>query len=103
MEVFDFVDPLFHEIVVPAASLEKLAEGFRWLEGTLWFADLKCLLFSDIHNDLVMCWTEASGVEVFRRPSNFENGHMRDREGRLILCSHHDRCVTRTEKKYNIE
>ena len=26
--------------------LEKLADGFRWLEGPAWFADLQCLLFS---------------------------------------------------------
>lgn len=97
MQALDFVDSRFHELVVPTASLEKLAEGFRWLEGPVWFADLKCLLFSDIPNDWVMCWTETGGVEVFRQPSNFENGHTRDREGQLISCSHHDRCVTRTE------
>ncbi len=34
---------------------------------------------------------------MFRQPSNFANGHTRDREGRLIGCSHHGRCITRTE------
>jgi gluconolactonase len=36
-------------------------------------------------------------VSVFRAPCRFENGHTRDREGRLISCSHHDRCISRTE------
>jgi sugar lactone lactonase YvrE len=79
------------------APLEKLADGFRWTEGPVWFADLKLLLFSDVPNDRVMRWSERGGVEVFREPSNFENGHTRDREGRLISCSHGDRCVHRTE------
>jgi gluconolactonase len=34
---------------------------------------------------------------VFRRPSGFANGHTRDRQGRLIGCSHQRRCLTRTE------
>jgi gluconolactonase len=64
------------------APLEKLADGFRWTEGPVWFADLWLLLFSDRPNDRAMRWNERGGVEVFREPSNFENGHTRDREGR---------------------
>ncbi len=30
-------------------------------------------------------------------PAGFANGHARDRQGRLIGCSHHHRCITRTE------
>ncbi len=97
MEPFVFTDPRFREFVLPNAPLEKLAEGFRWLEGPVWFADHHCLLFSDIPNNRVMRWSEAGGVSTFREPSNFENGHTRDREGRLISCSHRARCITRTE------
>jgi gluconolactonase len=97
MDGFEIIDPRFHDIVLPNAPLEKLAEGFRWMEGPVWFADLECLLFSDIPSDRVMRWTEVGGVEVFRQPSSFENGHTRDRQGRLISCSHRGRCITRTE------
>jgi len=97
MDGFEIIDPRFHEMVLPIATLEKLAEGFRWMEGPVWFADLECLLFSDIPSNRVMRWTEVGGAEVFRQPSNFENGHTRDREGRLISCSHRGRCITRTE------
>jgi gluconolactonase len=97
MDDFEIIDRRFKEFVLPNAPLEMLASGFRWLEGPVWFADLKCLLFSDIPNDRVMRWTETGGVEVFRQPSNFENGHTRDRQGRLISCSHRGRGVTRTE------
>ena len=33
----------------------------------------------------------------FARPSDFANGHARDNQGRLLTCSHHGRCITRTE------
>jgi gluconolactonase len=44
-----------------------------------------------------MRWTQDGGLSVFRRPSGFANGHTRDRQGRLIGCSHQHRCITRTE------
>jgi gluconolactonase len=89
-------DDRFAAMVLPNANLEKLADGFRWLEGPVWFADHECLLFSDIPNDRVMRWSEA-GVSTFRQPSGFANGHARDRQGRLISCSHRNRSITRTE------
>jgi gluconolactonase len=97
MTAFEIVDPRFHAMVLPNAPLEKLAEGFRWLEGPVWFADHDCLLFSDLPNDRVLRWTDTGGVSLFRQPSHFENGHTRDREGRLVSCCHRTRCITRTE------
>jgi gluconolactonase len=97
MNGFDVVDPRFERLVLANAPLEKLADGFRWTEGPVWFGDLRLLLFSDLPNDRVMRWSERGGLEVFREPSNFENGHTRDLKGRLISCSHGDRCVRRTE------
>jgi gluconolactonase len=98
MSDFEIIDPRFREIALGNASLEKLADGFRWLEGPVWFADMQCLLFSDIPNDRVMRWTESGGVSVFRQPSQFANGHTRDREGRLIGCLHGARSIVRTER-----
>ncbi len=97
MDEFEIIDKRFKSYVLFNAPLEKLADGFRWLEGPVWFADMRCLLFSDIPNDRIMRWSEAGGVEVFRQPAGFPNGQTRDRQGRLITCSHHDRCVLRTE------
>ncbi len=84
-------------MVLPNAPLEKLGEGYRWLEGPVWFADHDCLYVSDIPNDRILRWSEHGGVTVFRRPAGFANGHARDRQGRLLGCSQHDRCITRTE------
>lgn len=44
-----------------------------------------------------MRWTEASGISVFRQPSEFSNGNTRDRQGRLVTCHHGLRALTRTE------
>ncbi len=90
------LDP-FRAMVLTNAPIEVLGEGFRWLEGPVWFADHDCLYVSDIPNDRVLRWTQDGGVSVFRRPSGFANGHARDREGRLIGCSHQNRCITRLE------
>jgi gluconolactonase len=54
-------------------------------------------LVSDLPNDRILRWTESGGISVFRQPAGFANGHTRDREGRLIGCSHQDRCIKRTE------
>ncbi len=97
MDVFDIHDPLFRHLVLPNAPLIKLGEGFAWLEGPVWFADQNCLLVSDLPDDRILRWSEGAGISVFRQPSGFANGHTRDQQGRLLGCSHRDRCITRTE------
>jgi gluconolactonase len=97
MDGFEILDERFRSYVLPNAPLVKLAEGFAWLEGPVWFADQDCLLVSDLPNDRIMRWTPDGGISVFRKPSGFANGHTRDRQGRLIGCSHQQRCITRTE------
>ncbi len=97
MQGFQIIDPRFKSYVLPNAPLQTLGEGYRWLEGPVWFADADCLLVSDLPNDRILRWSESGGVSVFRQPSHFANGHTRDRQGRLIGCSHHGRSITRTE------
>ena len=64
----------------------------------MYFGDGRYLLWSDIPNNRILKWEEETGaVSIYRKPSNFANGHTRDRQGRLIGCSHGGRCVTRTE------
>jgi gluconolactonase len=97
MSDFEIIDDRFRALVLPNAQLETLSEGYRWLEGPVWFADHECLYFSDIPNDRILRWSERGGVCLFRCPSGFANGHARDAQGRLIGCSHRNRCITRTE------
>ena len=80
------------------AAIERIATGFRWAEGPVFFRDGGYLLWSDIPNNRIMRWLEEDGhVSVFRNPSNFSNGNTRDRQGRLVTCEHDARRVTRTE------
>jgi gluconolactonase len=65
MDGFEIIDRRFRRFVLPNAPLERLADGFRWLEGPVWFADMRCLLVSDIPNDRIMRWTQTGGVEVY--------------------------------------
>jgi gluconolactonase len=92
------VDPAFAKYRVNSAAVERLATGFRWCEGPVWFGDARCLLWSDIPNNRIMRWDEETGgVSVFRKPSSYANGNTRDRQGRLVTCEHDTRRVTRTE------
>ena len=90
-------DPIFDQYVLPNAPLEELAGGFRWLEGLVWMGDANCLLFEDLPRNRTMRYIENAGVSVYREPSHYANGQCRDRQGRLITCSHRDRCLYRTE------
>ena len=93
----EIVDPRFRAFVLGNAALETLITGCRWLEGPVWFADQQQLLVSDVPNDRILRWSATGGSSVFREPAGFANGHTRDREGRLIGCSHGRRAIVRTE------
>jgi gluconolactonase len=94
--IYEIHDDRFRHLIVPSAGLEELYSDCRWAEGPVWFADLNCLIWSDIPNDRMLRWADGT-VSVFRASSSFSNGNTRDREGRLISCEHGSRCVTRTE------
>jgi gluconolactonase len=94
----EILDPRFAAYRLGSAVVERIWTGGRWTEGPVWFGDGRFLLWSDIPNNRVLRWCEESGeVSVFRSPSNYCNGHTRDRQGRLITCEHGTRQVTRTE------
>src|SRR3978361_227163 len=92
------VDQRFEKYWLKLSAIERIATGLRWAEGPVWFGDGRYLLCSDIPNNRILKWEEETGaVSVFRKPSNFANGHTRDRQGRLVTCEHGGRRVTRTE------
>ncbi len=97
MDGFEICNPRFARYILANARLEELATGFRWVEGPVWMGDADCLLFQDLPNNRTMRWIEGLGASVHRAPSNYANGQTRDRQGRLIACSHRGRCLYRTE------
>ncbi len=83
-------------IVQEGAAVEKIAGGFQFTEGPVWYQS-GFLLFSDIPANILYKWTPGNGAPVvFRKPTNHTNGNTLDLEGRLISCEHDGR-VSRTE------
>lgn len=98
--VFEVLDDRFGRYVMGNVHMDVLVKdyGIRWAEGPVWFGDGRFLLWSDIPNNRILRWDETDGsVSVFRNPSNYTNGHTRDRQGRLVSCEHGGRRVSRTE------
>jgi gluconolactonase len=92
------LDPSFARYRIAQTSVERLYTGARWSEGPVWMGDWRCVLWSDIPNNRILRWDEATGrTSVYRQPSNNSNGHARDRQGRLVSCEHNGRRITRTE------
>jgi gluconolactonase len=103
------LDPLFDKLIPTDARIIKVAEPFQWAEGPVWVAAKGCLLFSDIPNNVINQYTPGQGVKPYLKPSGYtgstprggepgSNGLMLDSQGRLCLCEHGDRRVTRIEK-----
>ena len=101
-------DARLDKLVPQGGRIEKLADGFKWAEGPVWIAD-GFLLFSDIPNNRIVKWAEGRGAHTWLAPSGYtgrrprggepgSNGLMLDREGRLLICEHGNRRVTRLEK-----
>ena len=90
-------DDRFRALTHPMSRLEKIAEGFTWTEGPVWFGDRAALLFSDIPSRRIMMWSEVTGVTLYRGESQFNNANTRDHQGRLVGCRHGTRDVVRTE------
>ncbi len=73
---------------------ELIASGFDFTEGPAWHPD-GFLLFSDIPANRIFQWSEMDGTSVFLEPSGASNGLAFDHDGRLILCQHDTRALSR--------
>jgi gluconolactonase len=85
-------------IISENSKVEKVASGFKFVEGPVWNGSKGFLLFSDIPADRIYKWSQQKGVEAFREPSGNSNGLTYDKAGRLIICEHGNRRVSRIEK-----
>jgi gluconolactonase len=80
-----------------AGQVQKVAEGFQFVEGPLW-KDGVGLLFSDINGNTIYRWSQDSGVAVYLRPSGGSNGLAFDLQGRLLAALQGNRQVVRIEQ-----
>ena len=91
------------------ARVEKLADGFQFCEGPVWSPE-GALLFSDPNTNVIYRWTPDGRVDVFKSKSGDDgadlgrlhqpgsNGLTFDPQGRLTICEHGNRRVTRVER-----
>lgn len=103
------VDERFDAIVPADAEIEKLADGFTWVEGPVWNRMEKALLFSDVARNQIWKWKSGKPGTVFLTYSGYtgkepfagkepgSNGLSFDAEGRLVFCRHGDRNISRLE------
>src|SRR5260370_22005366 len=102
-------DARFDQLIPKNAVIEKLADGMDWTEGPVWVPDGKFLLYSDIPKNLIWKWKEGEGKSVYMTPASYtgmkrrvgepgSNGLTLDSDGRLVLCEHGDRRITRLAK-----
>jgi gluconolactonase len=108
------LDPRFNRLIPRDAKLERIADGFTWVEGPVWHKQGGYLLFSDIPANAVYKWKPGEGVSLFVKKSGYSgttpfagkepgsNGLTLDAQGRLVLCRHGDRQIGRLESNGTI-
>ncbi len=108
------MDSRFDRLVPRDAKLEKITDGFTWVEGPVWRKQGGYLLFSDIPANAVYKWKEGEGTSLYLKSSGYSgttpfsgkepgsNGLTFDAQGRLVLCRHGDRQIGRLESNGSI-
>lgn len=103
----DRLDPSIDNIVPANAALERVATGFKWVEGPVWVGD--SLYFAEIPSNSIRKWTPGAGVSIFLQPSGYQgtapyggpepgsNGMTLDAQHRLTVAGHAQRDVYRFE------
>jgi gluconolactonase len=104
----DRLDAAAVDRIIPKnARLERVATGFKWVEGPVWVKGR--LFFAEIPSDSIRVWTPGGGVMVFQQPSGYlgkapyggpesgSNGMTLDARGRLTVAGHAQRDVYRFE------
>ena len=95
------------DAIVPADyTIEKLDDGFVFIEGPVWVEDPGYLLFSDVRGDTIYKWAPGAKSEPFLTPVYTgpppeeprgigPNGLTVDGEGNLIISEHGNRRIAR--------
>ena len=94
--------PELERIVSIDQEIEQLGDGFGLAEGPVWWKEGGYLLFSEIPSSSRMKWAPGEGLSVFRDQTNGGNGQTRDPQGRLVVCEHETRRVTRIDSDGSI-
>ncbi len=72
-------------VVAEGAKLEKLAGGFKFVEGPAVDAEGN-IFFTDIFNNRIHKWSLDGKLSTFRENSGAANGLFFDKDGKLLAC-----------------
>jgi gluconolactonase len=101
-------DGRFDKLIAPDAVMEKITDGHDWTEGPVWVPGKPgFLLFSDIPRNSIYKWQDGE-ESLFLKLAGYTgdrtdlkepgtNGLILGRDGKLYLCEHGDRRVTRLD------
>jgi gluconolactonase len=102
------LSPEIYQVVPDAATLERVATGFKWVEGPVWVQP-GYLLFAEIPSNSIRKWSPEQGLSIFLKPSGYQgqasyggpepgsNGMTTDTRGRLTVAGHAQRDIYRFE------
>ncbi|PUE06734.1 gluconolactonase [Limnohabitans sp. T6-5] len=96
MNSLQVIDTRLAPVAQGAGALECLCSGAIWSEGPVWLPQSDELIWSDIPNNRILAWQAGPGMRVWREEAEFTNGHVLDRDGSLLHCSHGLRAIIRT-------
>ena len=108
------LDPELDDLLAPDAVIEKIADGFRFVEGPAWIPEGEgFLLFSDIPANTIFKWTPDGTVTEFLSPvyaGEFEDGRLvgsngitQDSEGRVVFTEHFNGRISRVDSSGTVE
>ena len=105
------VQPELNNLIDPNTKVEKLAEGFQFIEGPVWHPG-GYLLFSDPNANVIYKYSPITkNVEVYITKSGYtgtdigkihqpgSNGLTLDQNGQLYVCQHGNRQIIKHERK----
>jgi gluconolactonase len=107
------LDPAMDALVPTSAKIEKLAGGFGFTEGPVWFPE-GYLWFSDVTGNVVRQWGPDGKITEILRPGGGENktappgsfigpnGMIHGKDGIILLCQHTNRQIVQVAKDHSV-
>lgn len=104
------LDPALDALVPAAAKIEKVAGGFQFTEGPLWFKETGNVWFSDVQGNVTRQLAPDGAVTEILRPGGYDgkdapegafigpNGMTFDKDGNVLICQHGNRRIARRNK-----
>lgn len=104
------LDPALDTLVPINAKIEKVASGFQFTEGPLWFKESGNLWFSDVQGNVTRQLAPDGTVTEILKPGGYDgtdapagafigpNGMTFDKDGNVLIAQHGNRRIARRNK-----